>query len=252
MGVTLHHGDCLDILPTLPDASVDMVLCDLPYGTTACKWDVVIPFAPLWEQYRRIVKRNGAIVLFGSQPFTSLLIASNLPMFRYEWVWEKVKATGHASCNKRPLKAHEAVLVFAYGQPRYNPQMTEGTPYKGRNNGPYYEHPAFAIGGRKTDNGGTRYPRSVLKVKDAYYSDGPQQHPTQKPVALCEYLIRTYTNEGEVVLDNTMGSGTTGVAAVNTGRAFIGIERDADYFDIAKRRIEAAQAAARQLTLDVA
>jgi DNA modification methylase len=241
------------VLPTLPDASVDMVLCDLPYGTTACKWDVVIPFAPLWEQYRRVVKRNGAIVLFGSQPFTSLLITSNLPMFRYELIWEKSSPTGFLDAPRRPLKVHENILVFAHGNTTYNPQKWEvAERFRDRrkahmrmaNNTPLY-------GGhwkQRDVEDGTRYPLSVIPIPSAYKEE---PHPTQKPIALGEYLIRTYTNEGEVVLDNAMGVGSFGVAAMNTGRDFIGIEKDTEhgYFEIAARRIEAARVAPRQLEL---
>lgn len=249
--VTLYHGGCLDILPTLAVGSVDMVLCDLPYGTTACKWDVVIPFAPLWEQYRRVVKRNGAIVLFGSQPFTSLLITSNLPMFRYEWVWVKQRATLFQHANKMPLKRHENIAVFYRWLPTYNPQYGQGKPYVDKRT-TRSGMAGLLVGHAETVktpvfNDGRRYPTSVV---DIGHNNEPNYHPTQKPVALCEYLIRTYTNEGEVVLDNTMGSGTTGVAAVNTGRDFIGIEKDAQYFGIANDRIEAAQSAARQLDME--
>lgn len=234
----LMLGDCLERMGEIPDGSVDMVLCDLPYGTTACKWDAVIPFEPLWAHYRRVAKPDAAIVLTASQPFTTALIGSNLPDFRYELIWEKSKATGHALCNRRPLKAHENVCVFSQSPSIYVPQKTPGKPYKQRLG--VTESPEFATGkGRNDNTTGDRYPRSVLYFKTAE-SEGKSRHPTQKPIALMEYLIRTYTNPGDTVLDNTMGSGTTGVACVNTGRQFIGIERDPNYFDIAKQRIEAA------------
>jgi len=212
-----------------------MILCDLPYGTTACKWDTVIPFEPLWAQYRRVAKRNAAIVLTASQPFTTALIASNMREFRYSWVWEKNKATGHLNANRLPLRAHEDVCVF--GSPRYLPVMGEGAAYsnshKAGDSGDCYGKVAES----RRDNVTTRYPRSVVR----FPVEARPQHPTQKPVALMEYLIRTYTNEGETVLDNCMGSGTTGVACVNTGRNFIGIEQDDKYFAIAKQRIEESQ-----------
>lgn len=235
----LYHGDCLEVMAQLPDNSVDMILCDLPYGTTACKWDTVIPFEPLWAQYRRIAKRNAAIVLTASQPFTTALIASNMREFKYELIWEKPKATGHALCNVRPMKAHENVLVFCRERETYNPQKVAGKPYKGGVG--VAESPEFSTGKvRYGSADGSRFPRSVLQFKNASF-ESRNQHPTQKPVALMEYMIRTYTYEGETVLDNCMGSGTTGVACANTGRQFIGIERDDKYFAIASERIAAAE-----------
>lgn len=228
-------------MPSIPDASVDMVLCDLPYGTTACKWDVVIPFAPLWEQYKRVVKRNGAIVLFGSQPFTSLLITSNLRDYRYSWVWDKRLVGNPFVAKYQPLKVHEDICVFAADTPTYNPIMRTG---KMRRKGGGYSK-LWAVE-HSTARNDQYYPTSIIEVSNAVRGE----HPTQKPVALCEYLIRTYTNEGDTVLDNTMGSGTTGVACVNTGCNFIGIERDEGYYGIAWERIEAAQSAARQLMLE--
>ena len=233
----LIHADCLDAMRALPDASVDMVLCDLPYGTTACKWDSVIPFEPLWAHYKRVIKRNGAIVLTASQPFTTALISSNMGMFRYEWIWEKTNAVDFAMAKKRARKMHENVCVFSEGQTTYNPQMQIGKPYtdkpRARSNNVHGSNmPNLGI-----VNSGTRYPSSVVKISNG---NNNMVHPTQKPVALMEYLIRTYTNEGETVLDNTMGSGTTGVACENTGRRFIGIERDPTYFDVAVGRISDA------------
>jgi len=233
----LMQGDCLERMKEIPDGSVDMILCDLPYGTTACKWDTVIPFEPLWAQYKRVIKKNGAIVLFGSQPFTSALVMSNPKDFRYSMVWDKKGTTGFQTAKIMPLRRHEDVVVFYQSKPTYNPAMeTRGAPRK--------------KGGSKVDNGcygelrsaesfnNVYYPTSVIEISNA--SKKGLVHPTQKPVALMEYLIRTYTQEGETVLDNCMGSGTTGVACVNTNRNFIGIEKDEKYFEIARVRIETA------------
>ena len=231
-------GDCLELMRDVPDQSVDMILCDLPYGTTACKWDTVIPFEPLWAQYRRVAKPNAAIVLTASQPFTTALIASNMREFKYCWVWDKVIGRGHLVAKKRPMAQHEDVAVFYQQAPRYSPQMVEkAKPQKGRK----YATSATDIisqskfGGEVVERTHS-YPKTIL----TFPPEGKTQHPTQKPVALMEYLIRTYTNEGETVLDNCMGSGTTGVACMNTGRKFIGMEQDAEYFQIARARIESA------------
>jgi site-specific DNA-methyltransferase (adenine-specific) len=227
----LHHGDCLEVMAGLADASVDMILCDLPYGTTACKWDTVIPFDPLWAQYRRIAKRNAAIVLTASQPFTSALVMSNPREFKYEWVWQKEAGTGLLNAKKQPLRDHESVLVFYRSQPSYEPQFTAGKPYAATKGG---ETDCYRRSGVVTTiSDGRRYPKTVQR----FQRDRDKTHPTQKPVALMEYLIRTYTREGETVLDNCMGSGTTGVACANTGRQFIGIERDPGYFAVAEKRI---------------
>ena len=228
-------GDCLEVMPLLPDKSIDMILCDLPYGTTACKWDTVIPFKPLWEQYERIIKDNGAIVLFGSQPFTSALVMSNLKLFRYEWIWQKTLATNFMLVKKQPAKKHENILVFYKKQPTYNPQMEIGKPYKDKPR----KRTVGIHGNAETikeaiNNEGTRYPSSVLLFSNG---NNGNVHPTQKPVALFEYLIKTYTNEGEIVLDNCIGSGTTAIAALNTGRFFIGIEKEEKYVEIARKRI---------------
>jgi DNA modification methylase len=237
--ITLHLGDCLEFMRTMPDKSVDAIITDLPYGTTACAWDNIIPFEPMWEQVKRIDK--GVFVTTASQPFTSKLVMSNLDWFRYEWIWEKPKATGHALCNFIPMKSHENIVIFSKNGCVYNPQKTIGIPYKGRNKIGYPESKSFSTGqGNRKDNDGTRYPRTVLKINNSYYSEN-QSHPTQKPVALYEYLIRTYTNEGDTVLDFCMGSSTTGVACVNTNRNFIGCEIDEVYFKIAERRIAEAQ-----------
>lgn len=232
----LYLGDCLDIMPTLPAASVDLILCDLPYGTTQNKWDSVIPLDRLWTEYWRIAKPNAAAVLTGQGLFTAKLIVSSVENYRYSLVWEKTRAGGFLNAGRMPLQAHEDICVFYRTTPAYNPQMRTGKPYAkkhgagedGKNYG------SFDRAGRTTINDGTRHPRSVFTVPN---SNEKSQHPTQKPVELMEYLIRTYTNEGDTVLDNCMGSGTTGVAALNCGRKFIGIERDPTYFEIAKNRI---------------
>lgn len=231
-------GDCLERMKQIETGTVDMILCDLPYGTTCCSWDAVIPFEPLWEQYKRVIKENGAIVLFSAQPFTAVLAASNLDMFRYEWIYEKPNATGFMNANKQPMRAHENILVFYKSQPTYNPIKTTGHQrQKSRRKDIGSECYGKTL--KLNDYDSTeRYPRSV----QLFSSDKQKSnfHPTQKPVALCEYLIRTYTNDCETVLDNTMGSGTTGVACVNTGRFFIGIEQEQKYFDIAQERIAQA------------
>lgn len=228
--IELIQGDCLELMKEIPDKSIDMILCDLPYGTTACKWDIVIPFEPLWEQYERIIKDDGAIVLTASQPFTTTLINSNIKHFRYSWTWEKEQGVNFLMAKKQPLKVHEDVCVFSKRQTVYNPQMSEGKPYiSGKGD-------SGEVTGRvkkiQTKNKGTRYPRSIIQFKRE-----TGLHPTQKPVALLEYLIKTYTLEGETVLDNCMGSGSTGVACKNLNRNFIGIELDQTYFDIATKRI---------------
>lgn len=244
--VDLRLGDCLEILPTLADGSVDMVLCDLPYGTTACKWDSVIPFEPLWAEYRRVCKPNAAIVLTASQPFTSALVMSNPKSFRYDWAWDKInRKTGHLNANKMPLRQHETVLVFYERLPVFNKQMIPRPPKSGGQSlrhGEYTGRDGYAHTPRRFPS--ETNPVSVLSIPAALANDNGH-HPTQKPVALMEYLIRTYTNEGETVLDNTMGSGTTGVACRNTGRRFIGIERDPGYFAIAEQRIHSGQVAAK-------
>ena len=232
---TFYHGDCLVEMDKIPDKSIDMILCDLPYGTTACKWDSIIPFEPLWKQYERIIKDNGAIVLTASQPFTSSLIMSNPKLFRYEWIWKKTRPSGSLDCNRRPLKEHENILVFYKKMPVYNPQMknAERVVEKKRvvNKGEYTYCGDIE---RQFDNKGMSYPRTIQEFKNPNHNS---LHPTQKPVELIEYLIKTYTNEGETVLDNCMGSGTTGIGCKNLNRKFIGIENDDNYFNIAKKRI---------------
>lgn len=229
----LRLGDCLEVMAEIPDGSVDLILCDLPYGTTQNKWDSVIPFGALWAQYKRIC--GGAVVLTAAQPFTSALIMSNPKDFRYEWIWEKPCATGHLNARKQPMRKHESVVVFGKGP--YNAQGLKPfqkiarRSHKGSSN-----YGAFSA---ENYQEWTNWPVSILE----FAQDRSKVHPTQKPVALMEYLIRTYTNEGETVLDNCMGSGTTGVACANTGRHFIGIERDPEYFEIARSRIEQAHQA---------
>jgi site-specific DNA-methyltransferase (adenine-specific) len=244
--LTLLQGDCLELMKGIPDGSIDMILCDLPYGTTACKWDSVIPFEPLWEQYRRIIKNNGAIALFGSEPFSTELRHSNLKMFKYDWIWEKEQGANFMLCKYQPYKVHEIISVFSKKTHVYLPQMTEGSPYiSGKGTSGAITRNVVKV---QTKNNGTRYPRSVQKF-NTDKSKG-SFHPTQKPVALLEYLVKTYTNEGDVVLDNCMGSGSTGVACINTGRKFIGMELDKQYFDIAVNRIAEAQKAVTANAVD--
>lgn len=237
----LYNGDCIEIMKGIPDKSVDLILCDLPYGTTKCSWDIIIPFDELWKQYKRIIKDNGAIVLFGQEPFSSLLRTSNLDMYRYDIYWEKERLTNIMQVKKRVGKTIETISVFYKNQPTYNPQMIkyDGKPRSNKvKNG--------KLGKLVDDNNdksvkeyvdtGYRYPTQVWKFKrDTLTSN---LHPTQKPVALLEELIKTFSNEGEIVLDNCMGSGSTGVASINTNRNFIGIELDENYFRIAKERIQ--------------
>jgi len=239
MFTQLHQGDCLELMKSIPDGGVDMILCDLPYGTTACAWDTVIPFEPLWEQYKRIIKPKGAVVLFGSQPFTTDLIMSNRKWFRYCWVWDKVKPSSALFAEISPLKVTEDIVVFSFESHRYFPQMTEQKRRKEIKNDSNGEAFGSLQKERLHDNRGLAFPKNLISLSNANQND--RQHPTQKPVPLCEYLIRTYTNEGETVMDNTMGSGTTGVACVHTNRNFIGMELDPTYFQIAKQRIEGAQ-----------
>lgn len=247
--IQLIHGDCLEKMAAIPDGSVDMILCDLPYGTTACKWDTVIPFDPLWAQYRRVAKRNAAIVLTASQPFTTTLIASNMREFRYCWVWDKVQVTGFPNANRRPMSRHEDVCVFGQAAPRYNPQKSTGHPARKRTQGGKAAEVYAGFNHVATDSGSERFPTTILTISKGHSPHNRPVHPTQKPVALMEYLIRTYTQEGETVMDNCMGSGTTGVACINTSRNFIGIERDAKYFQIASDRIAEAQKGQQELAL---
>ena len=233
--IDLRHGDCLEVMADIPDGSVDMVLTDPPYGTTACKWDSVIPFEPMWAHLKRITKKNGAIVMTASQPFTSALVMSNVKMFKYCWVWDKVRPSGFQIAKYRPMMRHEDVCVFSQVTPVYNKQMVlRDKPVSGRVASSSDSSPIKYNDGKKRTYT-HKNPQSILEYNKG--SDGKYIHPTQKPVALMEYLIKTYTNEGETVLDFTMGSGTTGVAAKNLGRDFIGIEMDETYFNIAKERI---------------
>lgn len=228
----LYCGDCLDVLPTLPPASVDAIICDLPYGTTQCKWDATIPFGPLWAAYNRVSKLDAPVVLNCAQPFTFMLICSNLAAFKYGWVWNKRKATGHLFAKKQPMRLTEDIAIFCTGHNLYVPQMTLGKPYKGHGGGGGGKVWG-KYGKEREDNSGFRYPNTLIEFP---FVSRPI-HPTEKPVALIEYLVKTYTNPGDTVLDNCMGSGTTGVACINTGRQFIGIERDPKYFKIAQNRI---------------
>lgn len=239
-GVSLMQGDCLEKMKEIPDGSVDMILADLPYGITSRnEWDKKIALSPLWEQYERIIKGNGAIVLFSQMPFGAELIMSNRRMFRYEWIWQKTLALGFLNANRMPLRIHESILVFYKSLPTYNPQKTAGEPYnkgvrKANSTTNYGKH-----GETKNINStGERFPVDIIKFSNGNHYD--ISHSTQKPVALLEYLIKTYTNPGDVVLDNVMGSGSTGVAAVNTDRKFIGIELDEKFFETARERIEKA------------
>jgi len=239
MSTHLMQGDCLERMKEIPDGSVDMVLTDPPYGTTACKWDAVIDLPLMWEQLKRVIKPNGAIVMTASQPFTSALVMSNVAMFKYDWVWQKPKGTGHLNAKKMPMRDKEDVLVFYSKQATYNPQFLPGDAYREKSGWKNTKGYAGYGADKRTgnNNDGKRFPKQVIKFGVV---ERGTVHPTQKPVALMEYLVRTYTHEGETVLDFTMGSGTTGVAAKNLGRKFIGIELDQTYYDIAEKRITEA------------
>ena len=228
-------GDCLELMKDIPNGSIDMILCDLPYGTTACKWDAIIPFNELWKHYKRVITPNGAIVLFCSQPFTSALIMSNPNDFKYCWTWDKVKPNGHLVAKIRPMQRTEDIAVFGKGKIKYNPQMTKrDKPKKSKE----YSRTEI-MGGEQTNfeerTLNEKYPQSVLEFSNA--SQVEKLHPTQKPVELFEYLIKTYTNEGELVLDNTAGSGTTAIACINTNRQFIVMEKEQKYYDIILKRV---------------
>jgi DNA modification methylase len=238
MKFELFNDDCLERMKHIPDGSVDMVMCDLPYGTTACKWDAIIPLDQLWREYRRVCKRDAAIVLTASQPFTSVLTCSYLAGYKHRWVWDKVKPGSGLRAKYEPLRNVEDVLVFCSGKLNYNPQKAPKKLRAEKKNDSNGEAFGGARVERYHDNGGEGYPKEIIVISNADQRN--RSHPTQKPVALMEYLIRTYTNEGQTVLDNTMGSGTTGVACMNIGRIFIGIERDATYFKIANDRIKEA------------
>jgi site-specific DNA-methyltransferase (adenine-specific) len=230
-------GETINEMSKLPSKSIDMILCDLPYGTTQCKWDSVIPFDMLWKEYTRIIKDNGAIVLTASQPFTSNLVMSNPKLFRYSLVWEKSKSTGYLNSKKMPMRSHEDILVFYKNLPTYNPQMVDGDPYdKGKAHRPtdvYREQKGEIHVKNET---GKRYPRSVQYFKTAE-SEGKVYHPTQKPISLMEWLVKTYSNEGDMVLDNTIGGGTTAIACIRTNRKYIGIDVSEEYINITNQRI---------------
>ena len=230
--ITLYNNDCLKILPTLPDHSVDMVLADLPFGTTRNQWDHAIPMDQLWEQYKRLLKVGGVIALFGDEPFSSSLRMSNPKWYRYDWYWIKNRGSGFLNAKKMPLKAVETISIFYPKLPLYNPQMLSGKPYKAKNDTKSNNWGSYKTGW-VTNNKGTRYPVNAIHFNKL----AKTIHPTQKPVDLLEYLIKTYTNEGMTVLDNVMGSGSTGVACKNLNRNFIGIEKDPDYFKLAEERI---------------
>ena len=234
------HGDCMEWMSRIEDKSIDMILCDLPYGITQNKWDSLIPLDFLWKEYERILKDRGIVILTAQTPFDKILGVSNLKWLKYEIIWEKSKATGYLNARRMPMKAHENILIFYKKTPIYNPQMTEGKPYKN-------QHSAGDTGSNygenkkkySYDNKGTRFPRSVIKIESIKTNE--QKHPTQKPVELFEWLIKTYTNEDDTVLDNCLGSGTTAVSCINTNRNFIGIEKEWNYCEIANERIKQAQ-----------
>jgi site-specific DNA-methyltransferase (adenine-specific) len=233
----LLHGDCLELMQDIPDKSIDAIITDPPYGTTACKWDAVIPFEPMWKELNRIIKDNGAIVLFGSQPFTSALVMSNPKMFKYEWIWDKVKPSGFQIAKYRPMTNHEHCVVFSKSTPNYYPITTPRDKIKKNS----FQSKSESSPLQKHDGKERIYdsylPKSILTISNANQRN--RIHPTQKPIQLMEYLVKTYTNENETVLDFTMGSGTTGVACKNLNRNFIGIEKDDNYFKIATDRINA-------------
>jgi site-specific DNA-methyltransferase (adenine-specific) len=237
--IDLRLGDCLEVMKTIPDKSIDAIITDPPYGTTACKWDSVIDFELMWEQLNRIIKPNGAIVLFGSEPFSSALRMSNIKNYRYDLIWNKIRAAGFLNANRMPLKQHENISLFYKKLPTYNPQKYIDKPYdKTKYNGKdMKENVLGSYVSKSSKNNGERFPKSILKFSQNW-SRQQQIHPTQKPVELMEYLIKTYTNENETVLDFTMGSGSTMVACVNTNRNGIGIEMDDEYFKVAEQRIK--------------
>lgn len=247
--IILYLGDCLELMPRQKPGIIDLILADLPYGATRNKWDNILPLDILWKEYKRLRKSNAAIVLTAQTPFDKVLGVSNLEELKYEWIWEKPNASGHLNAKKMPMKAHENVLVFYKNLPVYNPQFQEGTPYISRlfTRGDTITSTNYNSGKAKNDivNDGYRYPRSVILIKNGNYTEGASgkrksYHPTQKPVALMEYLVKTYTNENDLVMDNTMGSGTTAVACINTNRRFVGIEKEEKYFEIAVNRCKEA------------
>jgi site-specific DNA-methyltransferase (adenine-specific) len=235
-------GDCLELMKDIPNGSIDMILADLPYGTTQCKWDSIIDLSKLWEQYERIIKPNGAIVLTAAQPFTSILVMSNLKLFKYDWVWKKPKGTGHLNAKKQPMRDKEDVLVFYKNQCTYNPQWTWGEPYTNLKSGKTAKPSTAEVSGKymngaeyRNGSDGRRYPK---QVQEFGVVERGTIHPTEKPVDLFKYFIRTYTNEGELVLDNTAGSGTTAIACLEENRQFIVMEQDPNYFEKIKKRVE--------------
>ena len=235
--IQLYNGDCLELMQNIPDGSVDMILCDLPYGTTRNKWDCIIPFDSLWQHYKRIIKENGAIVLFGDGLFTAKMMMSNEKMWRYNLVWDKKRGCDFLNANVKPLKSHEDIMVFYKKKPKYNKQFWYSKPYKRTKNGTLSNNYGERKAAYSESKDGKRNPLTIL----SFARDGDRTHDTQKPIKLLEWLIKTYTDENEVVLDNCMGVGSCGVACINTNRNFIGIELDKGYFDIAEKRINEAQ-----------
>lgn len=239
-----HLGDCLELMPLIADESIDMILCDLPYGTTACKWDTIIPFDKLWEQYEILIKPNGAIVLFGSEPFSSALRMSNIKNYKYDWIWDKERGVGMSTVKTRPMKQHEIISIFSFESHKYYPIMTKRDTVldstKWKFNTIHSENGNFNSKGKPGRVYTEKYPTSILKFhKDKGDCNGLNRvHPTQKPVELFEYLIKTYTNENEIVLDNTAGSGTTAIACLKTNRQFIVMEKEQKYYDIILKRVE--------------
>jgi len=232
--IDLRLGDCLEVMKTIEDNSIDAVICDLPYGTTQCKWDNIIPFKELWNEYNRIVKINGAIVLFGSEPFSSFLRTSNIKSYKYDWIWKKPKGTGHLNAKRMPMNDVETISVFYRKQCVYNPQFTEGKPYKSKSGKSSFD--GYGKDNRKgNDNNGKRYPKRLLEFNVV---ERNTLHSTQKPLELIEYLVKTYTNENDTILDNTMGSGTTMLACKNLNRNGIGIEKDPQYYAVAVARVD--------------
>lgn len=241
MSVVLHHADCFDVFPSIKDQSIDLILCDPPYGTTACNWDSVLPLNEMWKHLKRIVKPNSAVALFGSEPFSSNLRLSNLKSFKHDWVWYKNIPKGHLNSKKYPMRIYELIHIFCYGTPFYYPQMSLAKPmnsvYKSGGNGKDSVYKEMSTVTFKDKNKSTRYPVDVLNFPELPNNAKLKVHPTQKPVSLLEYLIKTYSLEGQTVLDFTMGSGSTGVACKNANRNFIGIEKELEYYEIAKQRI---------------
>jgi len=236
-GSTFVNADCFDVFPYIADKSIDAIICDLPYGTTACKWDSVLPLTELWNEYKRVIKPSGVILLTASQPFTTVLINHDLKMFKYNLVWDKVAVTNPMLAKKQPMRCHEDIVVFYDKQPTYNPQMRVGVKWSRAGK---KQHTTDTLGQSTLFNNGSdksemKYPKSIITFSNA--DKTKNEHPTQKPLELMEWLIKTYTNEGDMVLDNTMGSGTCGLAAIKNNRRFIGIEKEKQYYDVAVRRL---------------